>query len=301
MYCSWPIDRYKFTVGPIPRYYANVLSAMSTPWVHPTNLLTITIDGDGDVCGDVETLLFDIREFLSFAWGRYIGIALARGADEQGDVAFAHWGMIPPDPIVPSFRQPHWFLPGNAEVLQDILPGYMRRRRDPLLKGPLEWALYWWLAANHSGQRSETAILASMAGLETIASALKQQGAVTPIPWPSAAGSGRGRNGSPAARDLRAVLSMMRMPTNIVGQLGELRAVAARPGWDGPEAVTEIRNALAHPARKGQEATAFQASQLVMWYLEMALLYLFDFKGECANRTVFDKLYQAREKVPWAK
>jgi hypothetical protein len=93
---------------------------------------------------------------------------------------------------------------------------------------------------------------------------------------------------------------MMRIPTNIAGQLDELSRVAMQFNWDGPEAVAEIRNSLAHPARKGQEGAAFQASQLTMWYLEMALLYLFDFKGECANRTVFEKHFQAREKAPSA-
>jgi hypothetical protein len=90
------------------------------------------------------------------------------------------------------------------------------------------------------------------------------------------------------------------MPTSIPGQLHELHDVGMPLSWDGPEAVSEIRNSLAHPARSGQEGVAFEASQLAMWYLEMALLYLFDFKGECANRTVFQKQFQAREKVPWA-
>lgn len=93
---------------------------------------------------------------------------------------------------------------------------------------------------------------------------------------------------------------MMNMPTSILGQMDKLQAVAAQFNWDGPEAVVEIRNTLAHPARKLREDAAFQASQLSMWYLEMALLYLFDFKGECANRTVFGKHSQAREKVPWS-
>jgi hypothetical protein len=260
----------------------------------------MTIDGEGEVGAEVQTLLFDVRQFLSFAWGRYIGIALARGADERGDVALAHWGIIPPDPFVPSFRQPHWFLQCNAEVLQEILPGYMRRCRNPLWKDATEWALYWWLAANNPGQRSETAILASVAGLEMITSALQKEGLITTVSRPGVAGRGGRKNGSRAASRIRGLLLKMRMPAGIGGQLDELRKAAAQFTWDGPEAVVGIRNALAHPERQGQEGLAFEASQLAMWYLEMALLYLFDFNGECANRTIFQKHFQASEKVPWA-
>lgn len=295
-------DRYSLTVRPIPSEYASSLPAISTPWHRATNLLTMTIDGDGETGAEAETLLFDVRQFLSFAWGRYIGIALARGSDECGEEAFAYWGMIPPEPFVPSSQQGHWFLPGNAEVLQEILPGYMRRCGDIRWKDATEWALYWWLSANHPGQRSEVAILASVAGLQTIASNLQKECGITPAFLPNVGGRGRGGRGSPPARNIRAALLMMKMPTAIEGQLDELRSVAANFGWDGPEAVTEIRNALAHPARQGGEHTAaYEASQLAMWYLEMALLYLFDFHGKCANRTIFQKPFQARETVPWAR
>jgi hypothetical protein len=89
------------------------------------------------------------------------------------------------------------------------------------------------------------------------------------------------------------------MPTEIVGQLDRLAILSKQKHWDGPETVAEVRNAIAHPARKDDVGVAFEASQLTMWYLEMALLYLFKFTGECANRTVFHKPWFAREKVPW--
>jgi len=293
-------DRYSFTISPIPHEYQAALPAISTPWHRPTNLLKLVIDGNGESCSDLETLLFDFRQFMSFAWGHYVGIALAHGTDKHGKLAFAHWGMMRADPNAPSFHQGHWFLPGNAEVLQQILPGYMRRCRDPLWKDAVEWALYWWLSATHPGQRSETAILASLAGLEMIASAFRKHRGISPLAWPGATGSGRGSRGAKSAQKIRAVLGLMKMPTSIPRQLHELHDVAMPLSWDGPEAVSEIRNSLAHPERSGQEGVAFEASQLTMWYLEMALLYLFDFKGECANRTVLQKQFQAREKVPWA-
>jgi hypothetical protein len=208
--------------------------------------------------------------------------------------------MLRADPNVPSFRQGHWFLPGNAEVLQDLLVGYMRRCRDLLWKDVIEWALYWWLSANNPGLRWETSILASLAGLETITSAFNKNFGLTPIGWSGARRAGRGGKGSEIAKKLRGMLVFIKMPTNIPGQLNELRDLAAPLSWDGPEAVSEVRNSLAHPARMGPEGAAFQASQLAMWYLEMSLLFLFDFKGQCANRTVFNKHFQAREQVPWA-
>jgi hypothetical protein len=129
------VGPYTFTIGPIPPEIRAAIPAISTAWHRPTKLLTLGIDGDGESGSDVEALLFDFRQFLSFAWGHYIGIALASGVDTHGKLAFAHWGMMPADPNVPSFHQAHWFLPGNAEVLQEILARYMQCCRDPLWKG----------------------------------------------------------------------------------------------------------------------------------------------------------------------
>jgi hypothetical protein len=108
-------DGVHFSVRPISEEYVEILPRITTPWQKPTNTLTITIDDDGMDSSDIETSLFDIRQFLSFAWGRYIGVALARGLGKKGDLLFRHWGMIRADPLVPTFQQTHWFLPAYSD------------------------------------------------------------------------------------------------------------------------------------------------------------------------------------------
>ena len=129
---------------------------------------------------------------------------------------------------------------------------------------------------------------------------MEKRGDLTPIARPMIGKRKRNGRESVAAQRIRGMLSRMNIPATIGGQLDQLREIAAQFDWDGPEAVTEIRNSLAHPARRKGNGAAFEASQLAMWYLEMALLYLFEFKGKCENRTIFEKPLDAQESVPWA-
>jgi len=241
---------------------------------------------------EAQAAVFTVRPFLSFAWGRYIGIALAQGYNEASEIVFAHWGMIPCDPaIVPHAQNVHWFNPGHAEVLADILPGYWRRCQSNYWNDAVEWAIYWWLSANGLGQRSETSILASQAGLETISEKiLSMLGSRSKTSLENLKVSGR----------IRELLEFLKIPVGVPAQLIEITNWATVKSWDGPTAFVNIRNALAHPAKSGETGLAYEASPPGMWYLELALLFLFDFKGEYSNRTLFDAPSWKLDRVPWA-
>jgi hypothetical protein len=193
----------------------------------------------------------------------------------------------------PVARQPHWFPPSHAEILGEILPGFWSRMTDPEWKAYVDWALYWWLSANHPAQVSETSILASQAGLESVAPVLLQHyGGLSKKDL---------KNVKPAAEKIRRMLAILRVPQTVPGQLDELRAFASARGLNGPQALTEIRNALVHPAKGEKTGLAFEASQLGMWYLELVLLFLFGYQGKIFNRTVFGGWWFEQELVPWAQ
>lgn len=288
-----PIDTdWHFEIGPIPEECGSFIEEMKTPWHIPTNFLTIRKrDSAGVTAEEIDSVIFTFRQFLSFAWGRYVGIALARGYSADGQVVFAHWGRTYTDPwVVPVAGQTHWFLPDYAEVLGDILPGYWRRCHEPEWKDAMEWALYWWLSANHVGQVSETAILAAQAGLEAIAPKIVDLlGSRSKKP-----------KGKRTVEKIRELLLLLEAPLDIPGQLKQVRSFATAKGWDGPQVLARVRNSLAHPSKGAETGLAFEASQLGMWYLELTLLFLFAFQGQYSNRTVFEKQFGEREAVPWA-
>ncbi len=163
---------------------------------------------------------------------------------------------------------------------------------DPEWRDCLEWAIYWWLSANHITQSSETSILASQAGLESLMPAvLRHYGHVSAREL---------KDLRTAAEKIRRTLKILRIPHTIPGQLDQLQAVASSRNWDGPSALTQVRNALVHPEKGDEEGLAFEASQLGMWYLELVLLFLFGFKGQIFNRNVFRAPWYERDFVPWA-
>ncbi len=237
-------------------------------------------------------MLFLFQYFLSFAWGRFVGIGLVQGKSFDGRTLYAMPGLTHIDPQTqPVARHVHWFPPSQAEILAEILPGFWQKMIDPQWKEPVEWGIYWWLSANHATERFEASILASQSGLESpFSSVLCSLGGLPR----------RRAEGMSAAEKIRKMLELMRAPQDISDQLSDLRSVAAAKGWDGPQALTKVRNALVHPSKGSETGLAFEASQLGLWYLELMLLFLFGYKGKILNRTVFDAPWFQQEPVPWA-
>jgi len=76
---------------------------------------------------------------------------------------------------------------------------------------------------------------------------------------------------------------------------------------DGVEAFVQIRNAIVHSQEgkrkkltKISDNTKYQALQLSLWYIELSLLYVLEFKGKYYNRCS-GKLWagDGEEEVPW--
>lgn len=283
---------WRATIGPVPielRQQLRVWDLLRTPWRRPTHNLSISCGDCEATTDELNATLFLLRNFLSFAWGRQIGLGLLQGFSKDGSLVYAAPGITTVDALTcPSARQPHWFPLSHAEILSEILPGFWSRMTDREWKDAVEWALYWWLSANHSGQVSETAILASQAGLEAVAPLVLQH-----------FGALQSTKGS-AVEKIREMMTIMQVPLSIPGQLDELRAVASTKNWDGPLTLTKVRNALTHPAKGQESGLAYEASQLGMWYLELVLLFLFGYKGKVFNRTVFGGAWFEVERVPWS-
>ncbi len=241
---------------------------------------------------EVHDVVFLFQYFLSFAWGRFIGIGLGQGISSTGALSYIMPGITHLDPRAhPVAQHVHWLPPSQAEILMEILPAFWRKMTDPSWKEPIEWAVYWWLSANHSTQVSESSILASQAGLESIAIGVlcNLAGLVK-----------QDVKDMSASIKIGKMLDLMRVPRAIPGQLDNLRSLATAKGWDGPQALTRVRNALVHPSKGSETGLALEASQLGMWYLELTLLFLFEYRGKMLNRTVFQAPWWKQELVPWA-
>ena len=287
---------WKVTIGPLaPELYKDkqAFELLGSPWRRPTHSLRLTRPhGSGSTSADLHDMLFLFQYFVSFAWGRFVGIGLVQGRSSSGALSYAMPGITHIDPQThPVARNVHWFPPSQAEILAEILPGFWQKMTDPQWRESVEWGIYWWLSANHATGVSEASILASQSGLESLSlSVLCRLGGLPR----------RQVEDMSAAEKIRKMLGLMRAPQDIPGQLSDLRSVAATKGWDGPQALTKVRNALVHPSKGSETGLAFEASQLGLWYLELMLLFLFGYKGRILNRTVFHAPWFQEELVPWA-
>ncbi|MBD0266320.1 MAG: hypothetical protein ICV78_27460 [Tolypothrix sp. Co-bin9] len=113
-----------------------------------------------------------------------------------------------------------------------------------------------------------------------------------------------------AADQLRLLLSQCGVPLKIPDSLTELLKASKELNWfDGAQALTEIRNAIVHPNPKKRQKylnrpfpEQIDAYKLGLWYLELILLNLFEYKGEYFNRIASKEFYQENiEAVPWVK
>jgi hypothetical protein len=67
--------------------------------------------------------------------------------------------------------------------------------------------------------------------------------------------------------------------------------LAKELNWDGPKAITEVRNFIVHPGKEnkrltGREIPYWEVLNLALWYLELVFLHLFGHEGVYANRLI---------------
>ena len=169
---------------------------------------------------------------------------------------------------------------------------------NELWNQPLMHALYWYLGAcdRRVGIGVDTGTILAQAALEVIAwtHCVLDKKIVS-----AAAFKPRGLS---ASDKLRLLLSSLDIPRDIPTHLPTLLAKSA-PKWaDGPDALTGIRNSLAHPDAKGTlpDFAYYEVWKLSLWYIDMSLLRLCGHNGSYSNRLVDQRWEGEVESVPWS-
>ncbi len=102
---------------------------------------------------------------------------------------------------------------------------------------------------------------------------------------------------------LRLLISTFDIPLNIPLELPELAKVAKGYSWDGPQAVSEIRNGIAHPNlrerldRDGWKVV-HEVRRLSIWYAELTILKQLNYRGDYHN-SLKSSFVMEKEPVPW--
>ncbi len=264
-----------------------------------THMGRIEREDGSDFSGDqLDDVLHALHRFLSFATGRWAGVALPIGFDKQGNRAFEQWGL----PIVrsgPWNCSLSWFDEHHGELLPQVFRGFMALWRDPVRQRLLVEGLHWYLGANDRGTGIgvEAGLILAQTALELFAwtYCVQHRKMISPKAFEPRSLS--------AADKLRLLASGLDIPLELPGCF---QALNARPGqkWqDAMEAITTVRNAVVHPHETIQlrDSSSYEAMKLSLWYIDMVLLRLCGHNGQYANRLRTNGWVGEVEPVPWAK
>ena len=243
-------------------------------------------------------ILHCLHYFLSFALGRWAGVALPIGFNKNGEKVFEQWGlpMVAGDHWGGSLS---WFDVQHSQALKEVFPGFYTKWNDTLWQTPLKTVLYWYLAAN---ERST--------GIGVDAGVILAQTALECLAWnycvedhKMVSKSAFEQRGLSASGKIRLLATALEIPVVMPSTMTALTTNCNPKCKDIPDAITFVRNSLVHPSRSASLLTAsyFEAWQAAEWLLEMSLLHLCGYNGEYANRLSLNRWEGVVESVPWVK
>lgn len=159
-------------------------------------------------------------------------------------------------------------------------------------------AIHWYVEANSNAGMIEGSIILIQTALELLYNWLIIENQKIII--------GSDADSLSAANKIRLLIFQFKISPSIPPAFTELAKVPDMQ--DGPEAFVSIRNALVHGQAGKREKlmkinlkAKYQALQLGIWYVELALLFILDYRGNYRNRTNGQLWRNTGEKVPWAE
>ena len=244
----------------------------------------------------VSEFLNCLHYFLSFALGRWAGVALPVGFDADGKWVFEEWGLrITADG--PWRGGVSWFDEHHSELLPQVFPGFIRLWMNKLWQKALSDALYWYLGAcdHRVGIGVDAGLILAQTALELLAwtYCVRDRKMISEVAF---------QRRLSAADKFRLLVSSLSIPLEIPTNLSALHERAGKKWVDAMDAITAIRNSLIHPSAHEQLLgfAYFDAWKLSLWYIELVLLRLCGHSGKYANR-LHQRWTGQIESVPWAQ
>jgi hypothetical protein len=222
---------------------------------------------------DARDLLEAFSYYLSFARGLWLAPMLIAGFDAEGKQVFEEWSACRAD----SWQNTYTWFSTDSTDLVETFPGFMRRWQDKNWRELVQDSIHWYVESKKQAGGVNGAIVLQQAALERLAWVLLVED--------KRSLSQNGFQKLPAADQVRLLLSSLGIDLKLPTDLINLTQLANQQNLvDGPQAITEIRNAIVHPNPKNRhkgggasEKIRTEAWSVGLEYLELALLKLFDY------------------------
>lgn len=205
-----------------------------------------------------------VSYFLSFAKGIWVSPFLLTGFNYNHEQQWQEWAAQK----LGAWRETNsWFSPDSFPTLAEVFPGFVRRWQDSAWREVLELAIHWYVESSNQAGGQEGAIVLQQTAFELLAWVLlvEEKGIL----------SSDGFNKLPAADKLRLLLSQFALSLKIPNRLTHLKQVAKEQNWfDGPQAITEMRNGIVHANPKNRQKVfgAAEAARTEAWLLGLKYL-----------------------------
>ena len=231
--------------------------------------------------------------FLSFSRGFWVHPILPIGYNKNNEKVWELWAnyMVSPWKSVLTWCDHH-----NISFLSEIFAGFIKRWHNQDYQESIRTALYWYIRSNVPAAGTDGSIILTQAALERLS-------------WDYHVNiknslSLDGFERLSAGDRIKLILSHAGIPLSVPNNYPKLASLAKERNLDGPALIAYIRNRIVHPGRqKGKIDPAtvplFECWNLGLWYLELLLLFIFEYSGDYANRLRSDRWVGQTEKVPW--
>jgi len=248
---------------------------------------------------DTEEVFYCLSTFLSFLNGKRTSAMFHQGIFEN-EVIWCDYTeyFVDTHKDVRSWPQSH-----SISGLNDIWNKFSTLWKKTEDRNFLISAIHWYVEANGHSGFSEGSIIMAQTALELLYNWWVVESKQLIL--------GKDSENISAANKIRLLLSQLNISLTVPESFTKLREFVDgnKDILDAPDAVVQIRNAIVHSQEEKRKKLSsihhmakFEALQLCIWYIEMALLRILDFDDKYFNRCSVE-MYKsnAEEFVPWSK
>lgn len=225
-------------------------------------------------------VLNGLNHFLSFVCGAHCSVNNTLGTDGTDAEVWKRWGTSHASPWR---KHRSWYDITITDALPSIFTAFWQKWRTDWESLGRIMRLY---AESNEAESVDVSIILAQVALETFSHL-----SIGP------------RSGRPPGEWIAQALNAIGIATDVPSRLSELKGFQKRKGWKhGPHVIVEFRNPMIHAVSDNDGVSIdvyHEAKQLALWYLELALLRMFEYSGEYACRLVSVQSAGRTELVPW--
>lgn len=247
---------------------------------------------------ELKELTKSFHYFLSFLNGRRCCPIIFKGLHDGETIWTDYSGYVSESIKTVQSWPPHVSIEG----LNALWAKWSELSKDELDFDFLITLVHWYIEANSKVAMVEGSIILAQTALELIYNWLvvEKKGILV----------GNDASNISAANKIRILLTQLNVDFKIPATLEKLNKYQnsfSDSAVDAPECFVRIRNAIVHGNEdkrrmlaKVENMARYEALQLGLWYIELAILKILDYKGVYTNRTIYSEWIGTNEQnVPW--